>query len=1028
MTMIGQAERITQQRVVAFFVNTLGYEYLGNWQDRPDNRPIETELVRTQLRRRGYTDQLSNRAIDMLSRAAAVVNDDLYTANKRVYELLRYGIPVKESPNAPTQTVKLVDWDVPAQNHFGIAEEVTLRGDNERRPDIVLYLNGIAIVTLELKNARTSVETAIRQTISNQQPLFNRWFYSTVQLVLAGNDSQGLRYATIDTPEKYWLQWQEDAHLDDGRSKLDKYLGKLCAKPRLLELINDFILFDGGIKKVPRTHQYFGVKAAQQRIMAGHGGIIWHTQGSGKSIVMVLLAQWILAHKPNARIAVITDRDELDKQIEQVFNNANTPMVRASSGNDLLDKLQHPLPRLLCALIHKFGSHDSDFEGYIAQLHQQPQPVYGDLYVFVDECHRTQSGRLHKAMKTILPNAVFIGFTGTPLLQTDAQTTYEVFGDYIHTYKFNEAVADGVVLDLVYDARDIAQTLTSPERVDIWFDAKTQGLNEWQKQALREQWATMQRVLSSRSRMENIVQDIVFDFATKPRLTTQRGTAMLVANSIYEACRYYELFGRTELAQRCAVITSYQPNANDITLEDSGHQYSASDKQFVYTTYTQLLSQSGQGNTEQYEDWAKRLFIKEPARMKLLIVVDKLLTGFDAPSCTYLYIDKKMQNHGLFQAICRTNRLDGDDKQYGYVVDYKDLFTHVTNALKVYTVPLDDKTPGGSPAIEMQARLKIERQNLEAALESLFKLCEPVPHPKDDVAYIQFFCGNTEDAQALTQTTQVREILYKSVAKLLRCYAAIANQMSEAGYSASQIADIKRQVESYVRLREILQHASGEYIDLKAYEPDMRRLIDTYITASAPQAITDFDNYSLMELITHIGAHEAITMRLQPIKDNKNAIADTMAHNARATISLKSKENPQYYRRMSEMLDEIIQQLRQQAIEYGEFLRKMSELAKQIVVPTSEIPYPIKALYDNLSLAEADCRQILEERQLYVAQQDAKLDVVRLVDHAILHHRQDNWRNNQAKENIIKGAVFQVIKNVSIVEELFPIIKARTEY
>ncbi len=1028
MTMIGQAERITQQRVVDFFVTTLGYTYLGNWHDRPNNRHIEQTLVQSYLRGRGYNDTLISRALDALERAAAVVNDDLYTANQRVYELLRYGVPVKELPNTPTQTVKLADWDAPAHNHFGIAEEVTLRGDNERRPDIVLYLNGIAIATLELKNARTSVETAIRQTISNQQPLFNRWFYSTVQLVLAGNDSQGLRYATIDTPEKYWLQWHEDAHSDAGLGKLDKYLGKLCAKSRLLELIHDFVLFDGGIKKVPRTHQYFGVKAAQHRVMAGQGGIIWHTQGSGKSIVMVLLAQWILAHNPNARIAVITDRDELDKQIEQVFNNANTPMVRANSGRALLDMLRHPTPRLLCALIHKFGTHDTDFEGYIAQLRQQPQPVYGDVYVFVDECHRTQSGRLHKAMKTILPKAIFIGFTGTPLLQTDAQTSYEVFGDYIHTYKFNEAVADGVVLDLVYDARNISQTLTSPERVDVWFDAKTQGLNEWQKQALREQWATLQRVLSSRSRMENIVQDIVFDFATKPRLATQRGTAMLVANSIYEACRYYELFGRTELAQRCAVITSYQPNASDITLEDSGHQYTASDKQFVYATYTQLLTQSGQGNTEQYEDWAKRLFIKEPARMKLLIVVDKLLTGFDAPSCTYLYIDKKMQNHGLFQAICRTNRLDGDDKQYGYVVDYKDLFTHVTQALKVYTVPLDNSGTGPSPEIEMQARLKIERQNLEAALECLFTLCEPVPHPKDDVAYIQFFCGNTEDPDALTQTAQVREILYKSVAKLLRCYAAIANQMSEAGYSASQIADIKRQVESYVRLREILQHASGEFIDLKAYEPDMRRLIDTYITAAAPQAITDFDNYSLMELISHIGAREAIEMRLQPIKDNKNAIADTMSHNARATITLKSKENPQYYRRMSEMLDEIIQQLRQQAIEYAEFLRKMSALAKQILLPTSEIPYPVKALYDNLALDETRCRQILEERQHYDPHQDVKLDVVRLVDQTIMANRQDNWRNNQAKENIIKGAIFQVIKDVTIVEELFLIIKARTEY
>ncbi len=1028
MTTIGQAERITQQRVVDYFVRTLGYTYLGNRHDRPDNRHIEHAQVQAYLHGRGYNETMINRALDALERAAAIVNDDLYAANQRVYMLLRYGVPIKEQTNTLTETVKLIDWEHPERNHFAIAEEVTLRGDNERRPDIVLYINGIAVVTLELKNARTSVETAIRQTISNQKPMFNRWFYSTVQLVLAGNDSQGLRYATTETPEKYWLSWHEDEHIHDGQSKLDKYLGKLCDKRRLLELIHDFIIFDGGIKKVPRAHQYFGVKAAQAHIHANKGGIIWHTQGSGKSIVMVLLAQWILAHDPNARIAVITDRDELDKQIEQVFTSANATMVRTTSGKDLLDKLKQPVPRLLCSLIHKFGARHTDYESYLEQLANQPQPVHGTLYVFVDECHRTQSGRLHTTMKRILPNAVFIGFTGTPLLREDAQTTYEVFGDYIHTYKFNEAVADGVVLDLIYEARTIDQSLTSPDRVDAWFDAKTVGLNAWQKQALREQWATLQRVLSSQSRMDQIVQDIIFDFATKPRLNTQRGTAMLVANSIYEACRYYMLFGQTDLAQRCAVITSYQPNASNITLDDSGHTYSASDAQLVYHTYTTLLQQSGKATTEQYEDWAKQLFIKEPARMKLLIVVDKLLTGFDAPSCTYLYIDKKMQNHGLFQAICRTNRLDGDDKQYGYIVDYKDLFKHVNQALQVYTKPLDDRAPGASPDVTLKERLRIERKNLEDALESLYKQCEPVAPPKDDVAYINYFCGNTEDATSLEATAQIREILYKSVAKALRCYAAIADQLGEAGYTLAQSADIKHRIENYVRLREMIQQASGEYIDLKAYEPDMRRLIDTYIAASAPQAISDLDNLSLMQLIAKIGIDEAIKTRIEPHTTNKNAIADTMAQNARATITLKSHENPQYYRRMSEMLDEVIQLLRTQAIDYVEYLRRMAALAKQIVHPVDTIAYPIKALYDNLPLDETACRRILENQAHYNVDGDAKLAVAQLIDDVVKQAKQDSWRGNQAKENLIKQAIYNLVKDGTIVEELFAIIKARSEY
>ncbi|MEI2762270.1 MAG: DEAD/DEAH box helicase family protein [Methanothrix soehngenii] len=273
---------------------------------------------------------------------------------------------------------------------------------------------------------------------------------------------------------------------------------------------------------------------------AYRGGIIWHSQGSGKSIVMVLLAKWILENKPNARVVIVTDRDELDKQIEGVFTEAGEPITRTTSGRDLMTQLGQPRPRLLCSLVHKFGQKGvDDFEQFIKELESQPSPAVGEIFVFVDECHRTQSGKLHRTMKALLPNAVFIGFTGTPLLKQDRQTSLEVFGGYIHTYKFSEAVADEVVLDLVYEARDIDQRLGSTAKIDAWFDAKTRGLNDWQRAALRQQWGTLQHVLSSRSRMERVVQDIVFDFSVKPRLSNERGTAMLVASSIYEACKYF---------------------------------------------------------------------------------------------------------------------------------------------------------------------------------------------------------------------------------------------------------------------------------------------------------------------------------------------------------------------------------------------------------------------------------------------------------------------------------------------------------
>jgi type I restriction enzyme R subunit len=327
MSEVGQSERATQDRVIALFENELGYRYLGDWSDRPGNSNIEEELLTAHLIECGYTSAQISAAIFKLRTEAGNPNRTLYANNEAVYSLLRYGVQVKAEVEEVTNTVHLIDWVEPEKNDFAIAEEVTLHGGSERRPDIVLYVNGIALGVLELKNSRVSIGEGIRQNLSNQQPEFNAWFFSTVQFVFAGNNSEGLKYGGIGTPEKFFLKWKEDEE-NNSRLKLDKYLLKLCEKQRLIELMHDFVLFDGGVKKLPRAHQYFGVKAAQRRVKEKKGGIIWHTQGSGKSIVMVLLARWILENNPNARVALITDRDELDKQIERVFAEAGNSVSR----------------------------------------------------------------------------------------------------------------------------------------------------------------------------------------------------------------------------------------------------------------------------------------------------------------------------------------------------------------------------------------------------------------------------------------------------------------------------------------------------------------------------------------------------------------------------------------------------------------------------------------------------------------------------------------------------------------------------
>ncbi len=1013
---VGQPERVTQDRVIRLFQEELGYTYLGDWQYRKVNSNIEEELLTGYLTRSGYTPAQVSSAVYKLRTEADVYSRSLYNNNRAVYNLLRYGVQVQTEAGKPTETVKLIDWLEPEQNDFYIAEEVTLTGNLNRRPDVVLYVNGIAVGVLELKNSRESVGTGIRQLISNQQPEFHQGFFSTVQFVFAGNDSEGLRYGTVGTPEKYFLTWKED-EAADTRFKLDKYLLKMCDKRRLLELIYDFVVFDAGIKKVPRVHQYFGIKAAQEHVRRREGGIIWHTQGSGKSLVMVLLAKWILENDPDARVVVVTDRDELDKQIEGVFAGVGETIHRSSSGRDLMQQLGRAKPRLLCSLVHKFGKREvDDFERFVQALERGPSRTVGELFVFVDECHRTQGGKLHRTMKAIMPNAVFVGFTGTPLLKKDKQTSMEVFGGYIHTYKFSEAVADEVILDLMYEARDIEQHLGSQDRIDRWFDAKTRGLNNWQKAALREKWGTMQKVLSSRSRMDQVVNDIILDFGTKHRLLNERGTAILVASSIYEACRYFKLFQETPFRGECALVTSYNPNASDVTTENTGAN-TETDKEFIYQTYTGLLRtvtpRAGMTSTETYEEWAKGLFKHEPAAMKLLIVVDKLLTGFDAPSCTYLYIDKSMQDHALFQAICRTNRLDTDDKDFGYVVDYKDLFKKVEKAVAVYSSELDASAGGSDPEVLMNERLSKGKERLDGSLEGLELLCEGVESPRGELEHLRYFCGNTEIAEDLREREPRRVALYKAVVALVRAYANIADELEAAGYSAGETGRLDEKLGHYLALRETVRWASGETLDLKAYEADMRHLIDTYIRADEPRKVSPFDDLPLLELIEKTGIMQAIAELPEGIRENETTVAETIENNVRSKIVREHLNDPAFYDTMSQLLRELIRDRNARALEYEAYLVRIAELAKRVQAGRADdTPEALdtpgrRALYSNLG------------RDVVLALE---------IDAAVKRVRSDSWRGVQTKESQIKKEIYRSIPDAAEVERIFSVIFRQTEY
>ncbi|ACV80900.1 type I restriction endonuclease subunit R [Nakamurella multipartita] len=1027
MSDVGQLERKAQDRVVKLFGGQLGYEYLGNWGHREGNSNIEVGLLTQNLTARGYDSNLINRALDQLGKAASVgVGHDLYEANKDVYQLLRYGVKVRPGVGEQTETVWLIDWKDPEANHFAVAEEVTVLGHYAKRPDIVLYVNGIALATIELKRSIVGVSEGIRQTIGNQRPEFIRPFFSTVQFVFAGNDVEGLRYGVIDTPEKYWLEWKEPSNVAD---RLDRALLQLCNRGRFLELIHDFIVFDAGVKKGPRHNQYFGVKAARARIAKREGGIIWHTQGSGKSLTMVWLAKWIREHQPDARVLLVTDRTELDEQIEKVFNGVNEQIYRTTSGADLLDTLNKSQEWLICSLVHKFRGSDDDKaldqagEDFIRELNAKIPKDFkakGNLFVFVDEAHRTQSGKMHQAMKQLMPEAMFIGFTGTPLLKTDKETSIETFGTFIHTYKFDEAVSDGVVLDLRYEARNIDQQLTSPAQVDKWFEVKTKGMTDLSKAELKKRWGTMQKVVSSEPRSKQIVNDILLDMATKPRLMDLRGNAMLVGSSIYQACKFYELFCNAGFKGKCAIITSYVPHPGDIAKEDSGEGKTEKIRQ--YDIYRRMLADyfnepedTAVNKVEEFEKAVKKQFIENPGQMQLLIVVDKLLTGFDAPSATYLYIDKKMRDHGLFQAICRVNRLDGDDKDYGYIVDYQDLFNSLESAITDYTSGALDGYEKQDIDGLLSDRIEKAREDLDEALERIRALVEPVLPPKGTLQYQQYFCAMEHgNAEQLKANEPKRVELYKAVAAVTRAFGNLANEMADAGYSDTDAAAIKEEIAHYVNVRAEVKLGAGEDVDFKQYEAGMRFLLDTYIQASASEVVSEFDDTGLIDLIVRLG-DGAIDKLPAGIKKDPEAVAATITNNMRKVIVDERAMNPKYYDKMSELLDAIIEERRKSAIDYQQYLARLLDAAKQLGTKESDTKYP--------AWADNGARRALVD---FFFPNDA---LAIEVDTALWNTKPDGWVGNRMKEKVVRNAIKRALPaDFDQVDELFELVKARHEY
>lgn len=1031
---IGEPERSVQNRLLALFKEKLKYEYLGNYEYRTCNRNIESKLLFDYLMStQKWSKDEAKRAITKLEKEAYCTPQNMQEKNENVYSLLRYGVNVSPDVGTKKITVNLIDWEHPDKNQFYIAEEVTINSSTPdsftKRPDLVIYVNGIALAVIELKRSKVSVHDGIRQTIGNQQENFIRPFFSTVQLLFAGNDSQGLYYGVIDTPEKFWLRWKEpDASIPN---ELDRSVTQWFNKKRLLEMIHDFLVFDAGVKKVCRPNQYFAVKAAQPRCKKKEGGVIWEAQGSGKSLIMVWLAEWIHENIDNSRVVIITDREELDEQISDGFKDTGETIARAKSGAGLIGMLNEEAPWLLCTLIHKFGKKNVEGKGdmvgvkseiplekyledIVAQL-PQGFKAKGNIFVFIDECHRTQGGYLHEAMKTIMgKDVMMIGFTGTPLLHTQKKDTWQTFGPLIHAYRFNEAVEDGVILDLRYESRKVDQFLGNKDKIDAWFEKKTKGLNKVAAARLKGRWATMQNLFSSRQRIDAVVGDICLDMDTMPMLVNRRGNAILVADSIYQACRYWDAFQKTALKGHCAVITSFEAKADDINMASSGEN--ESEDEYKYRIYKEMTD--GHKSVSAFEAYAKKEFIDHPKNMRLLIVVDKLLTGFDAPSACVLYIDKHMENHNLFQAICRVNRVDGDDKEYGYIVDYQNLFECISGAIGDYTS--DGAALSGYDKEDIEGYIKEKnkacRKDLEEAKEQVEALLELV-HPQTREGFFRYFvyddnAPEEEMDKQLDDNAEKRSKLYKYVRRYLNCYANLANSLEDMGYSEAERKEYAECAKKYDALKREIELRSNDHIDMRRYEPDMRQVLDLYVKAEDSEVIAKLDDTSFLDILAAQNEEQLNDLPDELKDEYGRASAETVEANLREVIRKDSPFNPAYYGKLSIILQELIDKRKKEMLDYEEYMKELIELVKKARGKSAN-SYPesiktpgMRALYDNLGQNE------------YLAIRAH--EVIR--ENAIV-----GFRDNRLKQRKLIKALAKLLGD-EMVQKIYDIIKLHDEY
>lgn len=1038
-----QKERDYQNALVKRFQEELGYTYLGNWQYAKGatvnnmgvaNSPILDDEIRSFLKEQGRTEMQIEDVLVKLKDKARLGDSkmsSLIQCNTDLYDTLIMGIKSQPSPEENHEDVMFFDFDHPQNNHFAIAEEVSyidpLLGKN-KRPDIVVYVNGIALAVIELKRSLVNYEEGIKQHLSNERD-FIPSFFTTTQFTIASNDDVEFRYGTIGTPLAFWCKWKRDTNkVGDTITEKEAYR-LFFNKENFMFFFHYGVLNDGGIKKVLRPHQIYAIKAAAKRMPQKESGVIWHSQGSGKSLTMVALASYIQKNFSNPRVVVITDRKELDLQLAGTFVKGGNKLHHAESCSDLLDTLNKGDEWLICSLIHKFGAHNHNDEAekdesgtkvsldeYLNELQTIIAKKYGNyfsvkgdnIFVFVDECHRTQSGRLHEAMRAIMGKEVMlIGFTGTPLLKKDKGDPYNAiksmsertFGPYIHKYLHKQAVEDKVILDLQYEYRNVEQQLTSKEKVDQKLAALTAGreLTPEQKQMVEERWATMERIYSTKERIERIGYSILDDL-NYGLLKHDWCNAMLIAGSIFQAYRYYKFFSSSDLKGRCAVVTSYDPTDSDIA-NNSADNNKTTEAKFKYDWAKKSFEEAGVKNADEYEKWAKELFVKRPAQMKLLIVVNKLLTGFDAPCATILYIDNEIKDHTLFQAVCRVNRLGEDikddkgdiivktHKEFGRIVDFKNLFNSIENVVTKFNdgsgfEGLDDVDIDGLLDSAVN-KCKEKLLAVTEAYEGLKTIWES--KSLNDLEALSEYYIKEYDGEEPAQTR--RNIMYSITGSMVTAYNNMSDYFSKTDLTAEQInhfASLSREAGTVQRK---VKQKSGDDFDPKTLDPDMRQLLDQHIRAEdAETFIPSSADFSFLDHINdNTDVEEATEKAIHEAGGNANGAAEAIEGKARRVNTDWNSGDAEEYKLFSDKLQALLEELKARNATAKEKIEALIEHIKAIKhgndAPSDLANKRSKALWNNRAAWHAP-----EDK-------DETILIIKTIDEFIYKNAGRNWQD-----------------------------------